>query len=83
MGVRQVWELMKLWGKNRDEVDSILKEAKDVLDKWKAAKADDKVTPKELIEINIQVMELLKSLVPLLENLSEHGDDDVVVQESA
>ena len=81
MGVRMAWELFKLWGKNKEELLKIKKEAIEVIEKVKVARADDKITPEELVGITESAIELLESLIPLLENLGDSEEDHVVVNE--
>ena len=75
------WELFKLWGKNKEELLKIKKEAIEVIAKVKVARADDKITPEELVGITESAIELLESLIPLLENLGDSEEDHVVVNE--
>jgi len=76
------WELFKLWGKNKEELLKIKKEAIEVIEKVKVARADDKITPEELVGITESAIELLESLIPLLENLGDSEEDHVVVNEN-
>jgi len=76
------WELFKLWGKNKEELLKIKKEAIEVIAKVKVARADDKITPEELVGITESAIELLESLIPLLENLGDSEEDHVVVNEN-